>query len=57
MPFDNRFVTPSEAAHSARRDARAVAWWLLGVAGLVWIMVALGGATRLTGSGLSLIHI
>ena len=56
MPFDNRFVTPSEAAHSARRDARAVAWWLLGVAGLVWIMVALGGATRLTGSGLSIME-
>jgi cytochrome c oxidase assembly protein subunit 15 len=56
MPFDNRPATPAEAAQAARRDARAVAWWLFGVAGLVWIMVALGGATRLTGSGLSIME-
>jgi cytochrome c oxidase assembly protein subunit 15 len=45
-----------EAGHPARAQARAVAWWLLGVAGLVWIMVAIGGATRLTGSGLSIME-
>lgn len=37
------------------RDDRArpcaIAFWLLTVAGLIWVMVALGGATRLTGSG------
>lgn len=35
---------------------RAVALWLLAVAGLIWAMVALGGATRLTGSGLSIME-
>ncbi len=33
---------------------RALAWWLLAVAGLVFLMVAVGGITRLTGSGLSI---
>lgn len=56
MPFDARPLTLPEAEHPARRDARAVAAWLLGVAGLVWIMVAIGGATRLTGSGLSIME-
>ena len=36
------------------RDRRAVASWLFIVAGLVFAMVLLGGATRLTGSGLSM---
>ncbi len=60
MPLDARSLTLApplaEATHPARRDARAVAGWLLGVAGLVWIMVAIGGATRLTGSGLSIME-
>ncbi len=34
---------------------RAVALWLLGVAALVFAMVVLGGATRLTQSGLSMV--
>lgn len=51
MPFDAR---PAEAA--ADRDARAVGRWLLAVAAMVWAMVALGGATRLTGSGLSIME-
>ncbi len=38
MPFD----TPPAAAQSRLRP-RTVAWWLLSVAGLVWIMVAIGG--------------
>ncbi|GGG50071.1 heme A synthase [Caldovatus sediminis] len=41
---------------AARRDARALARWLLLVCAMVWIMVALGGATRLTGSGLSIME-
>lgn len=54
MPFDFRTAaTPRSAADA---DARAVARWLLLVAALVWIMVALGGATRLTGSGLSIME-
>jgi cytochrome c oxidase assembly protein subunit 15 len=56
MPFDLRPLTLPEAERPARRDARAVAFWLLGVAGLVWAMVAIGGATRLTGSGLSIME-
>ncbi|RVT92286.1 heme A synthase [Rhodovarius crocodyli] len=50
MPFDAR--SPGDSTHSLR----PVAWWLLVVAGLIWVMVALGGATRLTGSGLSIME-
>jgi cytochrome c oxidase assembly protein subunit 15 len=35
---------------------RAVALWLLGVAGLVLLMVVIGGITRLTESGLSIVR-
>jgi len=35
---------------------RAVAYWLLGVCALVFAMVVLGGVTRLTGSGLSMVN-
>jgi heme a synthase len=35
-------------------DASAVRIWLLAVATLVFVMVSIGGATRLTGSGLSI---
>jgi cytochrome c oxidase assembly protein subunit 15 len=56
MPFDLRPLTLPDAERPARRDARSVAVWLLGVAGLVWLMVAIGGATRLTGSGLSIME-
>ena len=38
----------------ARRSRRAVRWWLYCVAFLVFLMVMLGGATRLTDSGLSI---
>jgi heme a synthase len=37
-------------------QARAVRWWLLGVAALIAIMVLVGGATRLTESGLSIVE-
>jgi cytochrome c oxidase assembly protein subunit 15 len=55
MPFDARTLPPQTTA-TAARDARALARWLLLVAALVWIMVAIGGATRLTGSGLSIME-
>jgi cytochrome c oxidase assembly protein subunit 15 len=51
MPFDSR-----DPADTSARDRRAVARWLLFVAGLVWVMVVIGGATRLTGSGLSIME-
>jgi heme a synthase len=35
-------------------DRRAVRFWLMAVAGLVFLMVLVGGATRLTESGLSI---
>lgn len=50
MPFDAR-TAPASAT-----SLRPVALWLLTVAGLIWAMVALGGATRLTGSGLSIME-
>jgi len=61
MPFDaSSFPDLSPASGPSRREARAnpraVAIWLLTVAGLIWVMVALGGATRLTGSGLSIME-
>jgi cytochrome c oxidase assembly protein subunit 15 len=56
MPFDSRSFPVMPAERGDRTNARAVAVWLLAVAGLVWIMVAIGGATRLTGSGLSIME-
>src|SRR5665213_4265767 len=35
-------------------NARAVRWWLVAVAALIALMVLVGGATRLTESGLSI---
>lgn len=57
MPFDVRTVPSlSPADRGDRGNPRAVALWLLAVAALIWIMVAIGGATRLTGSGLSIME-
>jgi heme a synthase len=61
MPLDVR-AAPAPSSPTAGAVAttpsphRAVAAWLLGVAGMVWAMVAIGGATRLTGSGLSIME-
>ncbi|MBF2759765.1 MAG: COX15/CtaA family protein [Ectothiorhodospiraceae bacterium AqS1] len=38
------------------RLARAVGWWLISCALLVCLMVVVGGLTRLTGSGLSMVR-
>ena len=43
-----------EAGMGSRRAGRGVRLWLWGLAALVMLMVAVGGATRLTGSGLSI---
>jgi cytochrome c oxidase assembly protein subunit 15 len=37
-------------------DNRAVRWWLVSIAALIAIMVLVGGATRLTESGLSIVE-
>ncbi|MBP0443442.1 COX15/CtaA family protein [Roseomonas sp. SSH11] len=55
MPFDAQAPYLSTAAAPAARPF-AVAYWLLAVAAMVWAMVAIGGATRLTGSGLSIME-
>ena len=54
MPFDPAMLPPPWAVPA--RDRRAVAAWLLGLAAMLLVMVALGGATRLTGSGLSIME-
>jgi cytochrome c oxidase assembly protein subunit 15 len=41
-------------AARGRADARAVGWWLVAVAAMVFVMVVIGGMTRLTESGLSI---
>jgi cytochrome c oxidase assembly protein subunit 15 len=58
MPFDERDfpdVPPSEKAAS-RRSRLMVASWLFGVTFMILVMVVLGGVTRLTGSGLSIME-
>ncbi|MFH5925834.1 COX15/CtaA family protein [Roseomonas xinghualingensis] len=55
MPFDAQAPYLSTAA-TPTGQSRAVAYWLLAVALMVWAMVAIGGATRLTGSGLSIME-
>ncbi len=53
MPFDIRaFPIPETTG----RHQRAVAVWLFAMCGMILVMVALGGATRLTGSGLSIME-
>ena len=42
------------ARHTTESGNRAVAAWLWGTAALVFAMIVVGGATRLTGSGLSI---
>ena len=56
MPFDalSSNLAPADRGH--RASNRPIAFWLLAVAAMVWVMVALGGATRLTGSGLSIME-
>ncbi len=39
-----------------RRRSRVIAYWLLAVAGMVFVMVVIGGVTRLTESGLSMVE-
>ena len=56
MPFDALSSTRAPADRGNRAATRPIALWLLTVAGMVWVVVALGGATRLTGSGLSIME-
>jgi cytochrome c oxidase assembly protein subunit 15 len=54
MPFDVSDF-PAEAG-MIRRNRRLVAGWLFCVCAMLLVMIALGGATRLTGSGLSIME-
>lgn len=56
MPFDTLTANLTPSDRGSRPGQRAVAIWLLVVAAMIWVMVALGGATRLTGSGLSIME-
>jgi cytochrome c oxidase assembly protein subunit 15 len=63
MPFDNQSLPTPETATAkatatatARRGRVQVAAWLFCVAFMIFGMVVLGGATRLTGSGLSIME-
>jgi len=58
MPFDVAIApAPSRGLRFTRRPApRAVATWLFVICGMLLVMVSLGGATRLTGSGLSIME-
>ena len=58
MPFDDRDFPglPKGERAASPRARRAVANWLYLIAGMILVMTALGGATRLTGSGLSIME-
>lgn len=58
MPFDvGDFPGASSSDRAAsRRSRRLVGTWLFAVAGMVLVMIGLGGATRLSGSGLSIME-
>src|SRR5690349_13449601 len=52
--FNTGFMTDSSAQQAPH--TAAVRWWLIVVAALIAIMVLVGGATRLTESGLSIVE-
>ena len=58
MPFDDRDFPglPKGERATSPRSRRLIAIWLYCVAGIILIMIALGGVTRLTGSGLSIME-
>lgn len=56
MPFDVLSDARPRFPARAERDRRLVAAWLFATCFMLLVMVALGGATRLTGSGLSIME-
>jgi cytochrome c oxidase assembly protein subunit 15 len=58
MPFELRELSGSlpQSRATSRRNRRIVALWLFAVAAMVMVMIVLGGVTRLTGSGLSIME-
>jgi cytochrome c oxidase assembly protein subunit 15 len=61
MPLDDQVFAVhvpagGRAEDSFRRPARPVAIWLFAICAMLLVMIMLGGATRLTGSGLSIME-
>ncbi len=58
MPFDDRDFPdlPRGERAATPRARRLVGLWLYGIAFMILVMIGLGGATRLTGSGLSIME-
>src|SRR3979411_2833805 len=54
MPFDTQEISATSALDA--RNRRLVATWLFAMCGFILVMISLGGATRLTGSGLSIME-
>lgn len=54
MPFDTNLTVTTPATQGCA--SRLVALWLFGLCFMILVMVSLGGATRLTGSGLSIME-
>jgi cytochrome c oxidase assembly protein subunit 15 len=53
---NQRFRSPMPTAAYTLHDSRAIRLWLVAVAALIFLMVLVGGATRLTESGLSIVE-
>jgi cytochrome c oxidase assembly protein subunit 15 len=56
MPFDLDLPHHRVETQRDTRNRHLVAWWLFTVCAMLWVMIVLGGATRLTGSGLSIME-
>jgi cytochrome c oxidase assembly protein subunit 15 len=58
MPFDDRDFPnlPKGERAMSPRSRRLVGTWLYCVAGMILVMIGLGGATRVSGSGLSIME-
>ncbi|MDE2334857.1 MAG: COX15/CtaA family protein [Rhodospirillales bacterium] len=56
MPFDVREFPAGDALREQDRNRRLISLWLFALAFMIVVMVGLGGATRLTGSGLSIME-
>jgi cytochrome c oxidase assembly protein subunit 15 len=56
MPFDLHTIVVKSDTPREIRNRILVASWLLAVCGMLLVMIVLGGATRLTGSGLSIME-
>ena len=54
MPFDDHQRVPADSRTA--RNRQLVAFWLFGLCFMTLVMVVLGGSTRLTGSGLSIME-